>query len=46
MEEEFLHFALFRNMKWTNQHHILFCKEVIAFELFTHKPGSKNNDNE
>ena len=28
-------------MEWTDQHDVLFCREVIAFELFTHKPDSK-----
>ena len=28
-------------MEWTDQHGMLFCREVIAFELLTHKPGSK-----
>ena len=28
-------------MEWTDQHDVLFCRVVIAFELFTRKPGSK-----
>ena len=28
-------------MEWTNQHDILFSTGVIAFELLTHKPDSK-----
>ena len=28
-------------MEWTAQHDVLFCRVVIAFELFTRKPGSK-----
>ena len=28
-------------MEWTDQHDVLFCREVIVFELFTYKPGSK-----
>ena len=28
-------------MKWTHQHDVLFCREVIAFQLFTHKPSSR-----
>ena len=28
-------------MGWTDQHDVLFCMEVTAFELFTQKPGSK-----
>ena len=28
-------------MEWTNQNDVLFCREVIAFEFFTHKPHSK-----
>ena len=39
--KNFLHFVLFRKMEWTDQHDVLFCRKVIAFELFTHKPGSK-----
>ena len=34
----FLHFVLFRKIGWTDQHDV---SEVIAFELFTHKPGSE-----
>ena len=41
MDEELLHFILFRKMEWTDQHDVLFCRVVIAFELFTRKPGSK-----
>ena len=39
--KNFLHFVLFRKMEWTDQLDVPFCREVIAFELFTHKPGSK-----
>ena len=39
--KNFLHFVLFRKMEWTDQHDVLFCREVIGFDLFTHKPGSK-----
>ena len=39
--KNFLHFVLFRKMEWTDQHDVLFCREVIPFELFTQKPGSK-----
>ena len=39
--KNFLHFVLFREMEWTDQLDVPFCREVIAFELFTHKPGSK-----
>ena len=39
--KNFLHFVLFRKMEWTDQHDVLFCREVIAFELFTQKSGSK-----
>ena len=28
-------------MEWTNQNDVLFCREVIAFEFFTHKPHSE-----
>ena len=28
-------------MEWTNQNDVLFCREVITFEFFTHKPHSK-----
>ena len=28
-------------MEWTAQHDVLLCRVVIAFELFTRKPGSK-----
>lgn len=28
-------------MEWTNDHDVMFCREVIAFELFSYKPGSK-----
>ena len=28
-------------MEWTNQHDVLFSRGVIAFDLLTHKPGSK-----
>ena len=28
-------------MEWTNVHDVMFCREVIAFEPFSHKPGSK-----
>ena len=31
----------YRKMEWTSEHEILLCREVIAFELYTHKPGSK-----
>ena len=34
-------FVLFRRMAWTDQHNVLFCREVVAFDLFTHKPGAK-----
>ena len=36
-----MHFVLFTKMEWTNQHDILFSTGVIAFELLTHKPDSK-----
>ena len=39
--KNFLHFVLFRKMEWTDQHDVLFCREVIPFELFTQKPGSQ-----
>ena len=39
--KNFLHFVLFRKMEWAEQHDALFCREVTAFELFTHKPTSK-----
>ena len=39
--KNFLHFVLFREMEWTDQLEVPFCKEVIAFELLNHKPGSK-----
>ena len=44
IDEEFFAFVLFRNMEWTDHHDVLFCREVIAFELFTHKPGPKERD--
>ena len=28
-------------MDWTEDHDVLFCREVIASDLFTHKPGSR-----
>ena len=28
-------------MDWSSEHEILFCREVIAHELYSHKPGSK-----
>ena len=28
-------------MEWNDEHDILFCREVIAFDLCVHKPGSK-----
>ena len=28
-------------MEWTSQHDTMFCREVIAFEIFSNKPGSK-----
>ena len=28
-------------MEWTTEHDILFCREVIAFDLYQYKPGSK-----
>ena len=28
-------------MEWTTEHVILFCREVIAFDLYQYKPGSK-----
>ena len=36
-------FVLFRRMAWTDQHNVLFCREVVAFDLFTHKPGAKEH---
>ena len=41
--KNFLHFVLFRKMEWTDQHNVKLCREFIAFELFTLKPGSKEN---
>ena len=41
-EESFeFFFVLFTKMEWTNQHDVLFSRGVIAFDLLTHKPGSK-----
>ena len=40
MDEDFLYFVLFRKMEWTDQHDVLFCREVIVFELFTYKLAS------
>ena len=28
-------------MEWTTEHDILFCRKVIAFDLYQCKPGSK-----
>ena len=28
-------------MEWTKEHDMLFCREVIAFDLYQYKPGSK-----
>ena len=28
-------------MEWTTEHDMLFCREVIAFDLYQYKPGSK-----
>ena len=41
--KNFLHFVLFRKMEWTDQHNVKLCREFIAFELFTLKPGSKEH---
>ena len=41
IDEEFFAFVLFRNMEWTDHHDVLFCREVIAFELLNYKPGPK-----
>ena len=28
-------------MEWTTEHDMFFCREVIAFDLYQYKPGSK-----
>lgn len=28
-------------MEWTTEHDMLFCRKVIAFDLYQYKPGSK-----
>ena len=30
-----------RKMEWTTEHGMLFCREIIAFDLCQYKPGSK-----
>ena len=28
-------------MEWTDGHDVLFCREVLVFDMFMHKPGSR-----
>ena len=30
-------------MEWTIEHDMLFCREVIAFDLYQYKPGSRKS---
>ena len=43
MDEEHFAFCSVYEKLMDLQHNVLFWREVIAFELFTHKPGSKEH---